>query len=72
MTNLIITGMHHDTTRNRSIVYVRWDDDPEKNLGLIVPFGCSLDRVSAEATKAVRALSEELALASVVLPTQDV
>ena len=69
MTNLMITGMHHDTTRKRSIVYVRWEDDPEKNLGLPVPFGCSLDNVPAEAMKAVRALSEELALASVVLPS---
>ena len=43
MTKLIITGLHHDTTRKRSFVYVRWEDDPEKNLGLMVPFGCSLD-----------------------------
>ena len=38
MTNLVITGVHHDTTRKRSFVYVQWEDDPEKNLGLGVPF----------------------------------
>jgi hypothetical protein len=45
---------------------VRWEDDPEKQLGLIVPFGCSLDSARDEATKAVKALSEELASATVV------
>jgi hypothetical protein len=43
MTNLVIAGLHHDTARKRSFVYLKWEDDPEKNLGLIVPFGCSLD-----------------------------
>jgi hypothetical protein len=65
MTNLVITGRHHDTARKRSFVHVRWADDPEKNLGLIVPFGCSLDDLQAEAAKAVQALSEELASATV-------
>jgi hypothetical protein len=65
MTKLIITGVHHDTTRKRSFVYVRWEDDPEKNLGLVVPFGCSLDNLRDEAAKAVKALSEELASATV-------
>ena len=65
MTSLVITGLHHDTTRKRSIVYVRWEDDPEKSLGLVVPFGCSLDNVRDEAAKAVKALSAELASATV-------
>jgi hypothetical protein len=60
--------MHHDMTRKRSIVTVGWDDDDEKNLGLVVPFDCSLDN----AMKAVRALSEELSLASVRMPDHDV
>jgi len=65
MTSLVITGLHHDTDRKRSFVYVRWEDDPEKNLGLVVPFGCSLDNVRDEAAKAVKALSAELASATV-------
>ena len=63
MTNLVITGIHNDTDRKRSFVYVRWED--EKNLGLVVPFGCSLDNVRDEAAKAVKALSAELASATV-------
>jgi hypothetical protein len=65
MTNLVITGVHHDTARKRSFVYVRWEDDPEKNLGLVVPFGCRLDDLQAETAKAVKALSVELASATV-------
>ena len=72
MVNLIITGMHHDMTRKRSILTVRWDDDEEKNLVLVVPFGCSMDNAIGEAMKAVRALSEELSLASVRMPEHDV
>ena len=66
--NLLITGLHHDTARKRSFVYVRWEDDPEKNLGLIVPFGCSLDDLKAEAAKAVKELAIELTSATVVSP----
>jgi hypothetical protein len=68
MTKLVIAGLHHDAGRKRSIVYVRWEDDPEKNLGLVVPFGCSLDNARDEAAKAVKALSDDLASASVVFP----
>jgi hypothetical protein len=67
MTDLVITGVHHDTARKRSFVYVRWADDPEKNLGLVVPFGCSLDDLQAEAAKAVKDLSVELASATVTI-----
>ena len=65
MTTLLITGLHHDTQRKRSFVFVCWEDDPEKTLGLIVPFGCSLDSAREEAAKAVKALSAELASATV-------
>jgi hypothetical protein len=68
MTKLIITGLHHDTNRKRSVVYVRWEDDPEKNLGLPVRFGCSMDNVRDEAAKAVKALSKDLASAIVASP----
>ena len=65
MTKLVITGLHHDTARKRSFVYVRWEDDPEKNLGLVVPFGCSLEDLQAEAAKAVKELAVEIASATV-------
>jgi hypothetical protein len=67
MANLVITGLHHDTGRKRSIVYVRWQDDAEKHLGLTVPFGCSLDDAQVEAAKAVQALAADLASATVTL-----
>jgi hypothetical protein len=67
MTNLIITSLWHDTARKRSFVSVRWEDDAEKHLSLVVPFGCTLDNVQAEAIKAVKTLSEELASANVML-----
>lgn len=72
MADFIITGMHHDIVRRRSIVTVRWEDVDEKTLGLVVPFGCSMDNAIGEAMKAVRALSKELALASVRMPDRDV
>jgi hypothetical protein len=65
MTKLIITGVHHDTARKRSFVYVQWEDDPEKNLGLFVPFGCSLQDLQAEAARAVKELAVELTSATV-------
>jgi hypothetical protein len=68
MTNLVISGVHHDSARKRSVVYIRWEDDPEKNLGLVVPYGCSLDVLKDEATKAVQALAVDLASATVVSP----
>jgi hypothetical protein len=56
-------------TRIESVpLCVRWEDDPEKNLGLPVPFGCSMDNVRDEAAKAVKALSEDLASATVASP----
>jgi len=45
-----------------------WDDDPEKRVALPVPYGCSLDRVQAEAEKAMRALSAETGSMSVKTP----
>jgi hypothetical protein len=68
MVTLVITGLHHDTGRKRSIVYVSWEDEPEKNLGLVVPFGCSLEDARDEAAKAVQALAAELASATVARP----
>ena len=60
MTDFVITGLFHDLSKKRSSVMVQWKGDPERNLGLIVPFGCSLDDVKAEAVKALAALKMEL------------
>ena len=30
---------------------LKWEDDPEKRLGLVVPFDCPLDTLRAEAEK---------------------
>ncbi len=66
MANLVITGLFHDTGRQRSLVSIQWQDDPEKRLSLPVPFGCKLDELKAETEKAVKALAEEIAAATVV------
>ena len=68
MTELLITGLHHDLTKKRSFVYFVWKDDPEKRLGLDVPFQCTLDNLPDEAKKALKALSEELASATIATP----
>jgi hypothetical protein len=41
---------------------------PEKRVALPVPFGCGLDRVQAEAEKALRYLSAETATIAVNAP----
>ena len=68
MTGLLITGLHHDLSKKRSFVYFVWKNDPDKRLGLDVPFQCSLDNLLDEAEKALKALSEELASATVATP----
>ena len=66
MTNLIITGLFHDTSRKRSVVSIQWENDPEKRLGLVVPFGCKLDELKGETEKAVKALAKEIETATVL------
>jgi hypothetical protein len=61
MPSITVAALTHDLMRKRSLVTLGWDDDPEKMLSLPVPFGCSLDRVQAEAETAVRGLSAETA-----------
>ena len=56
-----IIGLFHDLVRKRSTVSVVWEDDPEKALHLVVPFGCPLDDVQAEAEKAIRELASAIA-----------
>ncbi len=68
MTELLITGLHHDLNKKRSFVYFGWKNDPDKRLGLDVPFKCSLDDLPVEAEKALKALSDELASATIAIP----
>ena len=56
-----IVGLNHDLKAKKSYVMLVWTQEPDKRLGLPVPFGCTLDDLPAEAEKAVRALSTELA-----------
>ena len=65
MTELLITGLHHDLRKKRSFVHFVWKSDPEKRLGLDVPFKCTLEDLPHEARKALKALSEELASATI-------
>jgi hypothetical protein len=68
MASVTVAALTHDLIRKRSIVTMVWDDDPEKRVALPVPYGCSLDRVQAEAEKAMRALSAETGSMSVKTP----
>jgi hypothetical protein len=47
---------------------VVWGNDPERRMGLPVPYGCSLDALKAEAEKAMREWSEVAATIAVELP----
>jgi hypothetical protein len=60
-----IVALTHDLVRKRSVVSLKWTDDPERGLALPVPFGCGLDVVRDEAEKALRALGAEIAMLSV-------
>ena len=64
MTTLIIDGLNRDVLK----VTLKWEDDPEKRLGLVVPFDCPLDTLRAEAEKAIRVLAKELESATIQGP----
>ena len=66
--SVVITGLFQDLTLKRSTASVVWDNDPDKRLGLPVPYGCSLEDLQAEAEKAMRELSEVAAKIAVELP----
>ncbi len=68
MSSVTVAVLTHDLLRKRSIVTLVWDGDPEKRVALPVPFGCALDRVQAEAEKAMRDLSAETATIAVNSP----
>jgi hypothetical protein len=56
-----IAGLYHDLVARQSFVTVTWDGSPDRRLVLPVPFGCTLEGLEAEAVKAVRSLSAEIA-----------
>ena len=68
MATLRIDGLNCDPLKKRSIVMLKWEDDPKKRLGLLVPFDCTLDNLRTEAEKAVRALAKELETATIMGP----
>lgn len=56
-----IATLTHDFVAKKSFVGLVWESDASKSLGLEVPFCCSPEQLPAEAEKAVRRLSHELA-----------
>jgi len=68
MSKLVVTHLSHDFQARKSFVSFVWSDDPNKRLGLEVPFGTPLADAEAEAVKAVRALAAELQAAEVETP----
>jgi hypothetical protein len=64
---LKIVSLSHNMVAGKSHVGLVWESDPSQSLGLEVTFGCSLEQLPAEAERAVRALSTELASISVNL-----
>jgi hypothetical protein len=65
MTTLIIGSLLRDVFKERSVVTLTWEDDPEKRLGLVVPFDCTLENLKAETENAVRAFAKELESATI-------
>jgi hypothetical protein len=68
MATLKIEGLSRDLIKKRSHVTVVWTDNPEKRLGLPVPFDCQPDDLKAETEKALRALISELESATIEGP----
>jgi hypothetical protein len=67
MTTLIIDGLNRDVLKKRSIVTLKWEDDPEKRLGLVVPFDCPLDTLGQK-RKRPSGCSKELESATIQGP----
>lgn len=65
MSKLVVTHLNHDLRAKKSFVSFVWSDDPDKRLGLEVPFGTAIADAEAEAAKAVRSLADELRTAQV-------
>lgn len=68
MSTLVITHLSHDIAAGKSVVSFTWSDDPNKRLGLEVPYGTTLETVETAARDAITALSRELGEARLQLP----
>lgn len=68
MATLKIEGLSRDLIKKRTHVTVVWEDNPEKRLGLPVPFDCQLDDLRAETEKALHAFIQELESATIEGP----
>jgi hypothetical protein len=68
MATLKIENLSRDLLKKRSHVTLVWADNPEKRLGLPVPFDCKLDDLKAETEKALRELIKELDSATIEGP----
>jgi hypothetical protein len=68
MATLKIEGLSRELIKKRAHVTVVWADNPEKRLGLPVPFDCPLDELRVETEKALHALIQELESATIEGP----
>lgn len=58
----------HDLQARASYVTLVWDGQPDKKLGLPIPFGTKIEDVQNEAAKAIKAFQDELATVTVKVP----
>ena len=65
---ITITQVVHDLQKRNSYVTMVWDDQPEKRLGLPIPYATKLEDIAAEAHKALKAFATETAAALPKLP----
>jgi hypothetical protein len=65
---ITITQIIHDLHKRSSYVTMVWDGQPDKRLGLPIPYATKLEDVAAEAHKALQAFAGEIAVASPKVP----
>lgn len=68
---LIITHLNHDLQGRKSYVNLVWSDDPNKRLGLEVPFQTDMNDVESAARAALSSLSDELNACELLNPIAD-
>jgi hypothetical protein len=66
--DITITQVVHDLHKHSSYVTMVWDDQPEKRLGLPIPYATKLEDLVGEAQKALQAFVAEIAAATPKLP----
>ncbi|WP_172121717.1 MULTISPECIES: hypothetical protein [unclassified Devosia] len=65
---LNVTHLSHDLAAGKSYLSFVWADDPNKRLGLEVPFGTAIADAEEAGRAALTALSRELDEAVLALP----